>query len=68
MSEVALPLLGHACLGAALAWRDGERISVARFLGDAHRLAALLPAGGHVLNIAPPLGAARFATPPGSAP
>ena len=53
MSGVAppLPLLGHACLGADLAWRDGERLSVARFLGDVHRLAALLPPGGHVLNI-----------------
>ncbi|CAI10130.1 conserved hypothetical protein,potential CoA ligase (AMP forming) [Aromatoleum aromaticum EbN1] len=53
MSDVAppLPLLGHACLDAALAWRHGERISVARFLGDVHRLAALLPPGGHVLNI-----------------
>lgn len=46
-----LPLLGHVRLDADLAWRDGERISVARFLGDVHRLAALLPAGGHVLNI-----------------
>ncbi len=47
----ALPLLAHTSLEAPLAWRADGPISVERFLADARRLAALMPAGGHVLNV-----------------
>ena len=47
----ALPLLGHASPDATLAWRGGERITVAHFLADVHRVAARMPRGGHVLNV-----------------
>ncbi|APR03606.1 AMP-binding protein [Thauera chlorobenzoica] len=47
----ALPLLAHASLEAPLAWRADGPISAARFLADARRVAALMPAGGHVLNV-----------------
>ncbi len=47
----ALPLLAHASLDAALAWRDGQRISVANFLADVLRVAELMPPGRHLLNV-----------------
>ena len=47
----ALPLLAHTSPEAPLAWRADGPISVARFLADARRVAALMPAGGHVLNV-----------------
>jgi len=49
-TSAALPLLAHASLDAALAWRDGRPITVAHFLADVHRVAALMPPGGHLLN------------------
>lgn len=46
----ALPLLlGHAA-GSVFAWRGGRAISVEQFYHDVQRLAATLPARGHVLN------------------
>jgi acyl-coenzyme A synthetase/AMP-(fatty) acid ligase len=46
-----LPLIGHASPALPLAWRADGCIPAGRFLADAHALAALLPAGGHVLNV-----------------
>lgn len=46
-----LPLLAHPSLTATMAWCNGERISVARFLADVERVANGLPAGSHVLNV-----------------
>ncbi|MFS8086977.1 MAG: AMP-binding protein, partial [Acidobacteriota bacterium] len=46
----AHPLLAHPTPESIVAWRHGEAISVARFLGDVARVAAVLPAGRHVLN------------------
>ncbi len=50
-APTALPLLAHASLEAPFAWHTDGPISVARFLADARRVAALMPAGGHVLNV-----------------
>jgi acyl-coenzyme A synthetase/AMP-(fatty) acid ligase len=46
----ALPLIAHDRPAAIVAWRRGEPISAARFLRDAHVLAARLPAATHLLN------------------
>jgi len=46
-----LPLVSHASLDSAIAYRHGHAITVRRFLADVAALAALLPAGGHVLNL-----------------
>ncbi|MEO8417470.1 MAG: AMP-binding protein [Methylophilaceae bacterium] len=46
-----LPLLTHATLDQTMAWRQGAAITVQQFLGDVAHLAAMLPAGKHVLNI-----------------
>lgn len=45
------PLTGHGDLAATIAWRRDGAVSVARFLADVHQLAALFPAGGHLLNL-----------------
>jgi acyl-coenzyme A synthetase/AMP-(fatty) acid ligase len=51
MTAVAsYPLLAHPTPENIVAWRHGEAISVARFLGDVARVAAALPPGRHVLN------------------
>ncbi len=46
----AVPLIAGAAADTAVAWRGGRAISAAQYLADAARLAALLPAHGHVLN------------------
>ena len=45
------PLVTHPSLDKVLAWRQGSAISVNKFLADVAYLAAILPAGKHVLNI-----------------
>ena len=46
------PLLhGFDDASDVFAWRRGEPITVARFLADVERVAATLPAAGHVLNV-----------------
>lgn len=45
-----LPLVTHARAADPLAWRQGECITAGQFLADVRRLAAAMPAGGHVLN------------------
>ncbi|MES2637262.1 MAG: AMP-binding protein, partial [Pseudomonadota bacterium] len=46
-----LPLITHSSLDKTIAWRNGKAISVQRFLADVDDLAALLPAGKHILNV-----------------
>ena len=46
-----LPLVTHSSPDKIIAWRKGMAISVQTFLADADYLAALLPAGKHVLNV-----------------
>ncbi len=46
-----LPLITHNTLDKTIAWRKGASISVERFLADVDYLAALLPAGQHILNV-----------------
>ncbi|HVW70402.1 MAG TPA: hypothetical protein VHB68_15600, partial [Steroidobacteraceae bacterium] len=46
-----LPLISHADLDSVVAYRAGQPIRVRHFLGDVARIAAALPAGGHVLNV-----------------
>ena len=45
-----VPLIAGAAAHTAVAWRGGRAISAAQYLADAARLAALLPARGHVFN------------------
>lgn len=44
------PLLSHRSADAPVAWQQGKRISVRRFLEDVRLLAALLPASMNMLN------------------
>ncbi|MEZ0315988.1 MAG: AMP-binding protein, partial [Methylophilaceae bacterium] len=46
-----LPLVTHNSPDKIIAWRKGKAISAQTFLADAEYLAALLPAGKHVLNV-----------------
>ena len=46
----SLPLVTHKDLRQVLAWRRGQPVTVAHFLGDVHQLAQALPKGRHVLN------------------
>lgn len=45
------PLVFHASPDQTIAWRDGAPVSVRTFLADVARVAAALPAGGHVFNV-----------------
>lgn len=45
------PLIGHASPRDVLAWRHGAPVSAGQFLRDVRRLAAAMPAAGHVLNV-----------------
>lgn len=45
------PLTAHGDPAAIIAWRREGPVSVAQFVADVRRLAALLPAGGHLLNV-----------------
>lgn len=47
----ALPLVTHASTDDIVAWRGGTGVTRDEFLTDVARLAALLPPGGHVLNM-----------------
>ncbi|MFT4100822.1 MAG: AMP-binding protein [Burkholderiaceae bacterium] len=49
-AQRALPLLGHRSTQSAFAWRAGRPITVAQFLADVERLAALLPDAAHLVN------------------
>ncbi len=44
------PLVSHSSLDHTLAWCDGAPVSLRTFLADVMRLAAMLPASGHVFN------------------
>src|SRR3984957_15762108 len=46
-----IALLFHASAGAVVAYRGGQPVSAQQLLEDARRLAHLLPAGRHVLNV-----------------
>ncbi len=50
-SAPALPLLSARDLAAPLAWRRGEAVSAAAFLGQAQALACQLPAAGRPINL-----------------
>jgi acyl-coenzyme A synthetase/AMP-(fatty) acid ligase len=45
------PLLAHTSPSQVIAYRAGRAIEAWQFLADAERLASLLPAGEHVLNV-----------------
>ncbi len=45
-----LPLISHTHADAVVAWRNGEAITVRRFIADARHIAAMLPPGRHILN------------------
>lgn len=46
-----LPLVSHSSIDSPIAWRKGQAITVKEFLQDVADLAAVLPAGNHVLNV-----------------
>ncbi|RQS75096.1 beta-hydroxyacyl-ACP dehydratase [Burkholderia sp. Bp8963] len=45
------PLVFHSSPDQTIAWRDGAPVTVRAFLADVARVAAALPAGGHVFNV-----------------
>ncbi|MXN75000.1 AMP-binding protein [Burkholderia sp. 4701] len=45
------PLVFHSSPDQTIAWRDGAPVTVRAFVADVARVAAALPAGGHVLNV-----------------
>src|SRR6516225_4034641 len=45
------PLVFHKSPDQVIAWRDGAPVTVRTFLADVSRVAAALPAGGHVFNV-----------------
>ena len=45
------PLVFHTSPDQVIAWRDGTPVTVRAFLADVTRVAAALPAGGHVFNV-----------------
>ena len=45
------PLLFHSSPARIVAWRDGAPVRAHAFLADVARVAAALPAGGHVFNV-----------------
>ncbi|WP_322029596.1 AMP-binding protein [Paraburkholderia sp. J76] len=45
------PLVFHTSPDQVIAWRDGAPVTVRAFLADVARVAAALPAGGHVFNV-----------------
>ncbi|RKU02753.1 beta-hydroxyacyl-ACP dehydratase [Burkholderia sp. Nafp2/4-1b] len=45
------PLVFHSSPDQTIAWRDGTPVTVRTFVADVARVAALLPAGGHVFNV-----------------
>src|ERR1700722_7990718 len=49
--STTLPLISHRDLDAVVAYRLGAPVLARHFLADVGRLAAALPAGGHVLNV-----------------
>ena len=46
-----LPLIAHADPAAIVAYRSGQPVCARQFLADVFHVAALLPPGGHVLNV-----------------
>lgn len=45
------PLVFHSSPDQTIAWRDGAPVTVRAFVADVARVAATLPAGGHVFNV-----------------
>lgn len=45
------PLVFHSSPDQTIAWRDGAPVTVRAFVADVARVAAALPAGGHVFNV-----------------
>ncbi|NTZ87165.1 beta-hydroxyacyl-ACP dehydratase [Burkholderia metallica] len=45
------PLVFHTSPDQTIAWRDGSPVTVRAFVADVARVAAALPAGGHVFNV-----------------
>lgn len=46
-----LPLVSHVSPDSIVAWRDDGPVTLRRFLAEVYRLAALFPAGDHLLNM-----------------
>lgn len=48
---VQVAAISHAEAGDAVAYRNGQTLTAARFLADAERVAAQLPQRRHVVNL-----------------
>ncbi len=46
-----LPLVSHVSPDSIIAWRAGGAVTLRQFLSEVRQLAALFPAGGHLLNM-----------------
>lgn len=46
-----LPLVSHVSPDSIVAWRENGPVTLRRFLAEVYRLAALFPAGNHLLNL-----------------
>lgn len=46
-----LPLVSHTAPDSIIAWRANGAVTLTQFLTEVYQLAALLPAGNHVLNM-----------------
>jgi acyl-coenzyme A synthetase/AMP-(fatty) acid ligase len=47
----SLPLVSHGSPDSIIAWRADGAVTLRQFLADVRQLAALFPAGGHLLNL-----------------
>ena len=47
----SLPLVSHVSPDSIIAWRADGAVTLRQFLAEVRQLAALFPAGGHVLNL-----------------
>ena len=48
---LSLPLASHVSPGSIIAWRADGAVTLRQFLAEVRQLVALLPAGGHLLNM-----------------
>jgi len=47
----SLPLVSHVSPDSIIAWRAGSAVTLRQFLSEVRQLAALFPAGSHLLNM-----------------
>jgi len=48
---ITLPLVSHNCVDSIVAWRSEGAVTRQQFLAEVQQLVAMLPPGGHMLNM-----------------